>query len=120
MLLGFLGISPALAGRANARDPTAVLLPSNAGHVIAISVWIGGLAMLLFVLPSATRTPPLPDRGRLLAAVLSRFSTIAGACVAVVLLTGIVQSLVYVRNLDNLLHTEYGRPVPPRSCSSSG
>ena len=33
----------------------------------------------------------------------------AGACVAVVLLTGIVQSFVYVRNLDNLLHTEYGQ-----------
>ena len=109
VLLAFLGISPALAGHANAQDPTAVLLPAVSAHVIAISVWIGGLAMLLFVLPSATRLLQLPDRGRLLAAVLSRFSTMAGACVAVVLLTGIVQSLVYVRNLDNLLHTEYGQ-----------
>jgi copper transport protein len=109
LLLGFLGISPALSGHANAQDPTAILLPSTAAHVIAISVWIGGLVMLLFVLPSATRLLELPDRGRLLAGVLSRFSTMAGACVAVVLLTGIAQSLVYVRNLDNLLHTEYGQ-----------
>jgi copper transport protein len=108
-LLGFLGISPALAGHANAQDPTAVLLPSTAAHVIAMSVWIGGLVMLLVVLPRATRLLELPDRSRLLAAVLSRFSTIAGACVAVVLLSGIVQSFVYVRNLDNLLHTEYGQ-----------
>jgi len=108
-LLAFLGISPALAGHANAQDPTAVLLPSTSAHVIAMSVWIGGLAMLLFVLPKATRLLELPDRGRLLAAVLSRFSTIAGVCVAVVLLSGIIQSFVYVRNLDNLLHTEYGQ-----------
>lgn len=110
-LLAFLAVSPALAGHANAQDPTAVLLPSTTAHVVAISVWVGGLAMLLFVLPSATRLLTLPDRGRLLAGVLARFSTIAGACVAVVLLTGIVQSLVYVRNLDNLLHTEYGQIV---------
>ena len=107
-LLGFLGLSPALAGHANAQDPTAVLLPSTTAHVIAMSVWAGGLVMLLFVLPAATRLLALQDRGRLLAAVLVRFSTIAGACVAVVLLTGIVQSFVYVRSLDNLLHTEYG------------
>jgi len=110
-LLALLGISPALAGHANAQDPTAVLLPANAAHVIAISAWIGGLAMLLFVLPRATRLLELPDRARLLAAVLSRFSTIAGACVAVVLLTGIIQSFVYVRNLDNLIHTDFGRIV---------
>jgi copper transport protein len=110
-LVALLGISPALAGHANAQNPTAVLLPTNAAHVIAISVWIGGLAMLLFVLPHATRLLELPDRSRLLAAVLSRFSTIAGACVAVVLLTGIVQSFVYIRSVDNLLHTDFGQIV---------
>lgn len=111
VLLAFIAVSPALAGHANAQDPTAVLLPANVAHVVAISVWTGGLALLLFALPAATRLLELPDRGRLLAGVLSRFSTIAGACVAVVLLSGIAQSLVYVRNLDNLLHTEYGQIV---------
>lgn len=109
VLLAFLGVSPALAGHANAQSPTAVLLPSNAAHVFAISIWVGGLAMLLFALPHATRKLALPDRGRLLAGVLARFSTMAGACVAVVLVTGIAQSFVYVRNLDNLLHTDYGK-----------
>jgi copper transport protein len=111
VLLALLGISPALAGHANAQDPTAILLPSTVAHVIALSIWIGGLVMLLLVLPWSTRLLPLPDRSRLLAGVLSRFSAIAGACVAVVLLTGIVQSLVYVRSVDHLLHTEYGRIV---------
>jgi copper transport protein len=108
-MLAFLAVSPALAGHADAQDPTALLLPSTTLHVLAISIWLGGLAMLLFVLPGAMRALDLPSRGRLLAGVLARFSTIAGACVALVLLTGVVQSLVYVRNLDNLLHTEYGQ-----------
>jgi copper transport protein len=107
--LALLAVSPALAGHANAQTPTALLLPSTTAHVVAIGVWIGGLAMLLFVLPGAMRSLDLVNRGRLLASVLLRFSTLAGVCVAVVLLTGIVQSIVYVRNLDNLLHTEYGQ-----------
>jgi len=111
VLAAFLGVSPAVAGHADAQNPTAVLLPATAAHVIAVSVWIGGLAMLLFVLPRATRLLRLPDRSRLLAAVLVRFSTIAGVCVAVVLLSGIVQSFVYVRSVDHLLHTDYGRMV---------
>ena len=110
-LLALLAVSPAFAGHANAQDPTAILLPSTTAHVLAISIWVGGLVMLLFVLPRAMRALDLVGRGRLLASVLLRFSTIAGVCVAVVLLTGIVQSLIYVGNLDNLLHTEYGQIV---------
>jgi len=109
VLLALLAVSPAVAGHADAQSPTALLLPSTTLHVLAMSVWIGGLAMLLFVLRGAMKPLQLVDRGRLLASVLVRFSMIAGLCVAVVLLTGIVQSLVYVRNLDNLLHTEYGQ-----------
>lgn len=109
VILAFLAISPALAGHANAQDPTALLLPSTTLHVVAISIWVGGLAMLLFVLPGAMGALDLANRTRLLAGVLARFSTIAGACVAVVLVTGVAQSLVYVRSLDNALHTDYGR-----------
>ena len=109
VLLALLALSPAVAGHADAQNPTAILLPSTTLHVVAISVWIGGLAMLVFVLRGAISPLDLVNRGRLLASVLVRFSTIAGVCVAVVLLTGIVQSFVYVRNLDNLLDTEYGQ-----------
>lgn len=109
VLLALLAVSPAVAGHADAQNPTALLLPSTTLHVVAMSVWVGGLAMLVFVLRGAMKPLELVGRGRLLASVLVRFSTIAGLCVAVVLLTGIVQSLVYVRNLDNLLHTEYGQ-----------
>ena len=107
--LGYLVISPALSGHAHLEKPTAVLVPANAIHVLAMSVWVAGLAMLLFVLPRATRRLEPPDRTRLLAATLARFSPVAFAAVIALLATGLVQSWFEVEKLDNLLDTAFGR-----------
>jgi copper transport protein len=109
MPLAFLAISPALAGHASLQSPSAVLFPANVLHVLAISIWSAGLVMLVVVLPAATRRLERPDRTRLLAAVLARFSTVALVAVTVILLTGLVQSWFEIRHLDNLLHTAFGR-----------
>ena len=59
----------------------------------------------------ATRELEPGDRGRLLAAALSRFSRVALISVGAILLTGLVQAYVYVRHLDALIETGYGRAV---------
>jgi len=107
--LGFAALEPALSGHPSTQSPVALLLPANALHVLAASAWLGGLAALLFVLPAATRELGPPDRSRLLAANLARFSPVALLCVAVILLTGLGQAYAYVRGFDNLLDTAYGR-----------
>ena len=107
--LGFMVISPALAGHASLEKPSAVLVPANAIHVLAMSIWVAGLALLLFVLPGATRLLERPDRTRLLASTLSRFSPVAFAAVLAILATGLVQSWFEVEKLDNLLDTAFGR-----------
>lgn len=110
--LGFLVISPALAGHASLERPTAVLIPANALHVLGMSIWVGGLATLLFVLPAATRSLDPADRTRLLAGSLARFSPWAFACVVVLLATGLVQSWFEIGFLDEpgrLLDTPFGR-----------
>ncbi|HEV2726972.1 MAG TPA: CopD family protein, partial [Solirubrobacterales bacterium] len=109
--LGFAVLEPALSGHPGTQSPVVLLLPANVLHVLAVSIWLGGLAALLFVLPAATRELKPPDRSRLLAASLARFSPIALLCVAVILLTGLGQAYAYVRDLDNLLDTAYGRAV---------
>jgi copper transport protein len=77
-----------------------------------MSVWLGGLATLLFVLPSATRSAAAAaDRGRLLAGPLARFSTLALAMVALIMATGLIQAYVYVRHFGDLFSTGYGRAV---------
>ena len=109
--LGFAALEPALSGHPSTQSPVALLFSANVLHVLAVSVWLGGLAALLFVLPAATRELEAPERSRLLAASLARFSPIALLCVGVILATGIGQAYAYVRDLDNLLDTAYGRAV---------
>lgn len=109
--LASIALEPALSGHPSTQSPVALLFPANVLHVLAMSVWVGGLASLVFVLPAATRALEPPDRSRLLAATLARFSPVALACVALILLTGVGQALVYVGDLGNLLDTAYGRAV---------
>ncbi|HZO59354.1 MAG TPA: CopD family protein [Solirubrobacterales bacterium] len=110
--LGFLVLSPALAGHASLEKPTWVLVPADALHVLAMSIWAGSLATLLFVLPAATRRLETADRTRLLAATLARFSPWAFASVMVLLATGLLQSWFLIGFFDEpsrLLDTPFGR-----------
>jgi copper transport protein len=114
--LGFLVLSPALAGHASLQHPAFVTVPANVLHVFAVCVWTGGLALLLFVLPAATRQLEREDRTRLLAAAVGRFSTVAGVAIAVLFAGGIAQSIVEVRTLHNVLHTTFGTLVLIKIC----
>jgi copper transport protein len=110
-LAAILAISPALAGHADSQSPSGLLIPMDTLHVAAMSLWVGGLVVLIAVLPLATRALDPPDRTRLLAATLLRFSPVAFAAVCAILLSGLVQSYVHVRSIDNLITTGYGRAV---------
>jgi len=73
-LAAYLVLTPALAGHAAVQSPVWVLVPSDALHVAAASVWVGGVAAILLALPLATRTQDPAQRTRLLVDVLGRFS----------------------------------------------
>ena len=106
-----LACLPALGGHAGVQSPVAVLLPANVLHVAAMSAWLGGIAMLVFTLRAATARLVPGDRTRLLTAVVGRFSALAGIAIAVLLASGIVQSVVEVRTPANLVETPFGRAV---------
>jgi len=108
----YLCLCPALSGHGSSQSPVALNFSVNAIHVAAMATWLGGLATLLLVLPAATRSAATPaDRGRLLAGPLGRFSALALVMVALIMATGLIQAYVYVRHLDDLLPTGYGRAV---------
>jgi copper transport protein len=107
----FIALAPALGGHASVQSPVALLFPLDVAHVLAMSVWIGGLVVLLFVLPVATRALEAADRTCLLAAALIRFSPIALGCVVVLLVTGTVQAFEHVGSWAALLDTGFGRAV---------
>ena len=111
--LGFLVISPALAGHASLEKPTAILVTANILHVAAMCIWVGGLATILFVLPAATRALEPTDRTRLLAGTLARFSPWAFAAVIVLLVTGLVQSWFEIGFFDEPKRLFFGDEGTP-------
>ncbi|MFI4992166.1 MAG: copper resistance CopC/CopD family protein [Solirubrobacterales bacterium] len=104
----YLAMTPALAGHASIESPTAVFFASEVLHVLAASVWVGGIACLLLALPAATRRLEGAERSRLLLAALVRFSPIALGAVVVIAVTGVVQAYIDVRSFHGLLDTTYG------------
>jgi copper transport protein len=106
--VAYLAATPALSGHASIQSPTAVFFPSDFLHVLAASVWVGGIACLLLALPHATRQLQGPDRSRLLFATLARFSPLALGSVVAIAVTGVVQAYIDVRSLHALFHTTYG------------
>jgi copper transport protein len=106
-----LALVPALSGHAGTESPAALWIALNLLHVLAISAWVGGLAVLVLAVRSATAVVDPAGRTALLAATAGRFSTLAGAMVAVVLLTGIVQALAAIDDPSQLIQTAYGRAV---------
>ncbi len=88
-----------------------MFFPTDVVHVLAASVWVGGIACLLFALPAATRCLQATERSRLLLAVLVRFSPLALGAVVAIAVTGVVQAYIDVRSIHGLLHTTYGALV---------
>lgn len=107
----YLVITPALAGHASTQSPTAVFFPADVLHVLAASVWVGGIACLLLSLPCATRQLEGSERTRLLLGALARFSPLALGAVIAIAVTGTIQAYIDVRSVEGLLHTTYGALV---------
>jgi copper transport protein len=109
--LALLTLLPALGGHASVEAPVALLLPANVAHVAAMAAWLGGVAVLVLAVRSATRRLDAGDRMPLLVAVVARFSTLAGIAFALLFATGVIQAIVLVRSFAALLDTAFGRAV---------
>jgi copper transport protein len=106
-----LAFLPAMGGHGSVQSPVWLLLGANVLHVLAMSAWLGGIAVLVLALRGATSQLVPADRERLLTAVVARFSTLAGVAIAVLLASGVVQGIVEVRTFGHLLDTAFGRAV---------
>jgi copper transport protein len=109
--LAALTLLPSLGGHASVQDPVEILLLANIVHVLAISAWLGGVAVLVFALRSATSSLPAAERTPLLATVVGNFSALAGPALALVLLTGAIQGIIEVGAFGALLDSAFGRAV---------
>lgn len=98
---GALLVTLGLSGHAATGDLVPFALAADVVHLGAAALWLGGLVVVLAV--ALPRRDPA-ELGR----VVPRFSSIALAAVALLVLTGVFQSWRQVGSLDALLHTTYG------------
>ena len=103
-LLGAL--TPAVTGHAGASADHQLAVVTVALHVAAAALWVGGLGAVLVV---------AAPRPRLLDAVLPRFSTLAGGCLACVVVSGVLNAVLRVSSWTALVTTGYGWLVLAKS-----
>ena len=106
-----LALTAPMAGHAGTHSPEGLLICVGTAHVLCMSVWLGGLTMLLIAVGLCRRALAARESTPLLASVVGRFSRIATVVVAVLVATGITQSIVLVGSVDALVETAYGRLV---------
>jgi copper transport protein len=98
-------LTPGLAGHASTGSDPALGIALDLLHLAAVSVWVGGLAVL-----AALLLPGLPDGSRPpdIRSVALKFSAYAFAAVIVVVATGVIQSIREVGSFYALFNTTYG------------
>lgn len=110
ILAGGLTASLAWAGHAAATQGSAIILHlvADAIHLLAASVWLGGLLPLAILLAWAWRflDPPWADVAQ---DATRRFSNLALLAVSILVLTGIVNTWMIVADIPHLVGTSYGR-----------
>ena len=93
---------PVLTGHAASAGSHDLAVISLLVHIIAVSLWVGGLVGLLWAAAAGAK------RGGY---AITRFSTLAGWCIAVVAISGIVNAAVRLGAWSPLFTSGYGRLV---------
>lgn len=103
-----LAVTWAAAEHASAGIQVPAAMVSTVLHLLAMAVWLGGLTALLTALHREGESLP--------AAVVTRFSRLALASVAVLAVTGVYQSWRGLGSWDALTSTSYGRILVVKLC----
>ena len=96
----------------HAAEGNSPLLPIFADwmHVLAVSVWVGGLYHFLAGLWT-TRALPAEDRTRLTAHLIPHFSSMALVSVSILAMSGLYAAILRVGSLTALVQTTYGQAL---------
>ena len=107
-LLGLLPLGITLTGHAAAAQS---LLPLVADwlHLTSAALWVGGLLYLALAFVPGLGTAEAQERTWILGALVSRFSSLAIAAVAVLILTGAYATWANVPGMSAARATPYGR-----------
>jgi putative copper resistance protein D len=103
LALGLVVSSAALSHAAARVEHRFLLVGLDAGHQLAVALWVGGLGHLVLYAARARREPG-PADGR----VAARFSNLALASMGAIVVSGAALSAMYVGEVAALAGTAYG------------
>ena len=111
ILAALLAGSLSLTGHARANEgwTGVVHIGSDATHLIAAGIWLGGLWPLGFMIAALRRARDDSQNEMAIGDVLTRFSGIGTITVAVLVATGLLNSWLLVGTPDALVTSSYGR-----------
>ena len=104
-------IVPGAAGHAAQTSPRGFTLTLDWLHLVAVSVWLGGLVGLLILWQSQAAT----RRVAVLSVVVPRFSDVALVSVLIVAATGVGEAIVHMPAVNALWETGYGQAILVKS-----
>ena len=88
-------------------------------HLLAASVWVGGLVYLAAGLRAAHKAAPVP-RLKIAGSLLPRFSSLALISVGTITLTGVYSAYLRVGSLAGLFNELYGRVLIVKTLIAAG
>jgi copper transport protein len=104
---GAVLLAPGAAGHAAQTSPRVLALALDWLHLVAGSLWLGGLVGLLVLIGSL----PVAQRLRGLAVCVPRFSNVAFVSVVALLGSGVWASVLHLPTLASLWQTSYGQAI---------
>jgi len=104
-----LALAAASIGHARTESHPGLGVPSVAVHLLAVSIWVGGLAAVVVLGASAWSKVPREDRNPLVRHVVTRFSRLALVAVGALVATGTLNAVLDLAGLSDLWRTTYGR-----------
>ncbi|MCA1846233.1 MAG: copper resistance protein CopC/CopD, partial [Actinobacteria bacterium] len=104
-----LALAAGSIGHARTESHPVLGVPSVAVHLLAVSIWVGGLAALVVLGASAWSSVLREDRNGLVRQVVTRFSRLALGAVGVLVASGVLNAVLDLAALSDLWRTTYGR-----------
>ena len=102
-----LSAFPALTGHASGGDLSGLTVPADIAHVLAVGCWVGTLAVVLLLERGRRRSGA--SAAGVLPELIPRFSPLAMASVAVLVLSGTVGMWAHLDGPSAVIETSYGR-----------
>ena len=111
VLAAVFALASAMSGHASVAGRPAADVVAVGAHLLAVAVWVGGVAALVVACVPSWRELPMPARGLVAAGAIRRFGRVAGVAVVVVLTTGTLASFAGLAEYADLWRTTYGRLI---------